>query len=96
MERFLQERLQEAVERGCRIMRGYVGVDQFICRRAGGGELLYNPAVEINLRMTMGHVARNIYDLHFRELGLGEGTHCFEPLQGVVPADGDALYKRIL
>lgn len=96
VERFLQERLQEAVGRGCRIMRGYVGVDQFICRRAGGGELLYNPAVEINFRMTMGHVARNIYDLHFRELGLGEGTHCFEPLQGVVPADGDALYKRIL
>lgn len=96
VERFLQERLQEAVGRGCRIMRGYVGVDQFICRRAGVGELLYNPAVEINLRMTMGHVARNIYDLHFRELGLGEGTHCFEPLQGVVPADGDALYKRIL
>lgn len=96
VERFLQERLDEAVEQGCRILRGYVGVDQFICRRAGEEELLYNPVVEINFRMTMGHVARNIYDLHSGELGLGEGTHCFEPLQGVVPAYGEALDTGIL
>lgn len=86
VERFLQERLDEAVGQGCRILRGYVGVDQFICRRGQGEVPLYNPSVEINLRMTMGHVARNIFDLHAEELGLGEGTHCFEPLQGVIPA----------
>ncbi len=90
VERFLQERLQEAAEQGGRMLPGYVGVDQFICRRGIGEALLYNPAVEINFRMTMGHIARNIFDLHSAEFGLGEGTHCFEPLQGVIPVYADA------
>ena len=95
VERFLQERLQEAAGRGCRMLPGYVGVDQFICRRGIGEALLYNPAVEINFRMTMGHIARNIFDLHSAEFGLGEGTHCFEPLQGVIPVYADAgLYHK--
>lgn len=85
VERFLQERLQEAMRSGCRILRGYVGVDQFICRRGTGSLLFYNPAVEINFRMTMGHIARNIYDFHSEELGLGSGTHCFEPVVGIFP-----------
>ena len=41
---------------------GYVGVDMMVYR--DGGELLVNPAVEINLRMTMGMVARTVYDRH--------------------------------
>ena len=57
---------------------GFVGVDMFVCE---GGIL--NPAMEINLRMTMGLIARNIYDFHKEEYGLGEGTHCFEPERGI-------------
>jgi len=95
VERFLQERLQEAAGQGCRMLPGYVGVDQFICRRGIGEALMYNPAVEINFRVTMGHIARNIFDLHSAEFGLGEGTHCFEPLQGVIPVYADAgLYHK--
>lgn len=78
VERFLQEKLG-----GCGNLRGFVGIDQFVCRRLGGEEILYHPAVEMNLRMTMGHIARNIYDFHAEEFGLGEGTHCMEPARGI-------------
>ena len=57
---------------------GFIGVDMFISE---GGIL--NPAMEINLRMTMGLIARNIYDFHKEEYNLGEGTHCFEPERGI-------------
>ena len=57
---------------------GFVGVDMFISK---GGVI--NPAMEINLRMTMGLIARNIYDFHKEEYGLGDGTHCFEPERGI-------------
>lgn len=61
---------------------GFIGVDQFICPH--NGAMLYNPAMEINLRMTMGLIARNIYDYHKEEYALGEGTHCFEPESGII------------
>lgn len=92
-----QERVQQGMElkesdpQGKDGLRGFVGVDQFICRRQEGEQLFYNPAVEINLRMTMGHIARNIYDLHSAEFGLGEGTHCFEPLRGIFPCGEEAV-----
>lgn len=81
VERFLQEKLQGKYT-------GFVGVDQFVAEIGPGEELsgrkyLWNPAMEINLRMTMGLVARNIYDFHSKEFGLGEATHCFEPEKGV-------------
>ena len=44
---------------------GYVGVDMMVYR--DGGEFLINPAVEINMRMTMGMVARVIYDRYVGE-----------------------------
>ena len=75
---FLQEKLKGRYW-------GYVGVDQFIF--AEGGKYLLNPAVEINLRMTMGLIARNIFDYHSKEFDLGNGTHCFEPLNGVILCD---------
>ena len=89
VERFLQEKLcagkADYEETGC--YRGFVGVDQFVYREGDElqGRVFYNPAVEINLRMTMGLVARNIYDFHKEEFSLGEGTHCFEPLKGIFP-----------
>lgn len=43
-----------------KIYEGYVGVDMFIYRGKEG--FLLNPVVEINLRMTMGMVARQLYD----------------------------------
>lgn len=39
---------------------GFVGVDMFIYKNNGG--FMLNPVVEINLRMTMGMVARILYD----------------------------------
>ena len=61
---------------------GFVGVDMFLYRE-GEGRVMINPAVEINLRMTMGLIARNIFDHHREELQLGDGTHCFEPERGI-------------
>ena len=61
---------------------GFVGVDMFLYR-GGEGRIMVNPAVEINLRMTMGLIARNIYDHHREEFQLGDGTHCFEPESGI-------------
>ena len=86
VERFLQEKLLGKYV-------GFVGVDQFVAESNGRQELsgrryLWNPAMELNLRMTMGLVARNIYDFHKEEFRLGEGTHCFEPERGVFPVEG--------
>ena len=75
MAGFLQEKL------GGRYT-GFVGVDMFLYR-GGEGRIMVNPAVEINLRMTMGLIARNIYDHNREEFQLGEGTHCFEPESGI-------------
>ena len=69
--RWLEEKLQGKYT-------GFVGVDMFVSK---GGIL--NPAMEINFRMTMGLIARNIYDFHKEEYCLGEGTHCFEPERGI-------------
>lgn len=57
---------------------GYIGVDQMFCEDG------YVMASEINLRMTMGHIARNIYDSHREDLNLGEGTHLFNPVSGFI------------
>ena len=89
VERFLQWKLC-AGGNGSEVCAGYcgfVGVDQFVYSAGGDlqGRVFYNPAVEINLRMTMGLIARNIYDFHKVEFSLGEGTHCFEPLKGIFP-----------
>lgn len=42
--------------------RGYLGIDQFVYQANGG--TLYHPAVEINVRMTMGLLAHQQYVLH--------------------------------
>jgi len=51
---------------------GYLGVDMFIAR-IEDGTYLVNPCVEINVRMTMGLLARKLFD-GFRDR-IGEGTH---------------------
>ena len=45
------------------IYRGFVGVDMFICRDCDGGFRI-EPCVEINVRMTMGLLARRLFDRH--------------------------------
>ena len=47
--------------------QGYFGVDMFIYKQVDG-TFAINPCVEINMRMTMGMVARLFYD-HFVKLG---------------------------
>jgi hypothetical protein len=41
---------------------GYLGIDMMICRFTGTPQYRIHPCVEINLRMTMGVVARLFYD----------------------------------
>lgn len=57
---------------------GYVGVDQMCCKDG------FVCASEINLRMTMGHIARNIYDLYANEYNLVDGEFSFSPVDGII------------
>lgn len=58
---WIQEKLQNFInERIAPYYDGYVGVDMFVYRE--NQNICINPAVEINLRMTMGMAARIIYD----------------------------------
>lgn len=75
-------------ENVCGRYEGYVGVDQFVCcgytdagtASSACADLYYNPVVEINLRLTMGLIARNIYDkfADIYDLKGNEGKKCFE------------------
>ena len=53
---------------------GYLGVDMFVCQDDHSGGILLNPCVEINVRMTMGLLARKVYDR--LEEKLGDGEYC--------------------
>lgn len=71
---FLKKRVSGSYE-------GFIGVDQFVYEYGGtddGPKYRFNPVVEINLRMTMGLVARNIYDRFSAEFHLVDGKSCFE------------------
>lgn len=57
---------------------GYIGVDQMCCKDG------FVCASEINLRMTMGHIARNIYDLYANEYNLVDGEFSFSPVDGII------------
>ncbi len=59
---------------------------------ADAGIYRFNPVVEINLRMTMGLVARNIYDRFSNEYNLQDGSHIFEICRNV-PKIGKYTYK---
>ncbi|MDD6254096.1 MAG: hypothetical protein PUA96_08650 [Bacteroidales bacterium] len=66
---------------------GYAGVDMFICDDGAGGSLLA-PSVEINARMTMGLLARRLFDRHLDGDGCpGRGK------SGSLPADGHFVMK---
>lgn len=91
---FLKERIAGKYD-------GFIGVDQFVYTDfnrlntdvdADAGIYRFNPVVEINLRMTMGLVARNIYDRFSNEYNLQEGSHVFEICRNV-PEIGRYTYK---
>lgn len=90
VDQFVAEELQAA---GAADYQGaaVVGQQDDGLQKAGKGpsgrKFLWNPAMEINLRMTMGLVARNIYDFHKEEFQLGDATHCFEPEKGIFPLE---------
>ena len=52
-------------ERIAHFHRGYLGVDLMICQEGGTGTYFLHPCVEVNLRMTMGLLARFYYDHSF-------------------------------
>lgn len=83
--------------------QGYIGVDQFVCSsypaaQASGAaaqeNLWFNPVVEINLRMTMGLVARNIYDRFAGEYNLQDGMSRFEICRNK-PSEGGYSHRIV-
>ncbi len=78
-------------ERACGRYEGFVGVDQFFSEESG-----FNPVVEINMRMTMGLLARNIYDRFAEQLSIGDGTHRFEIVREKGPAGGKYSFRIVV
>lgn len=70
---------------------GYLGVDMFVCRE--GDRYLIKPSVEINVRMTMGLLARRYYDRHFSLLHPGDDGTCV--LEVLYDPDPSGLRDRI-
>lgn len=79
---------------------GFLGADMLVCRK--GNSFLLNPAVEINVRMTMGLVARVLHDticgkypagriIHQAMAGPSEFNHC----QGNIDGHGYAVLKVV-
>lgn len=62
--------------------RGYVGVDMMIYRSQGVFHI--HPCVEVNLRMTMGIVARLFYDRHIEPGQKGIFKIAFNPVEGAL------------
>lgn len=70
---------------------GYLGADMFICRE--GDRYLVDPCVEINVRMTMGLLARRYYDRHFSLLHPGNDGTCL--LEVIYDTDPSCLSARL-
>ncbi|MGN0187894.1 MAG: hypothetical protein ACI395_00095 [Candidatus Cryptobacteroides sp.] len=84
LESFLSDRF-------CGSYRGFLGVDMFVCR--SGVSYLLNPCVEINVRMTMGLLARRYYDRHFAHAHPREdGLHRLSVIYSAKPS---ALQERL-
>lgn len=78
LEAFLKDRF-------CGQYQGWLGVDMFIYR--SGDSFLLNPCVEINVRMTMGLLARRYYDLHFAPAHPNEdGLHRMSVIYAPTPS----------
>ena len=73
---------------------GYVGADMFIYEEAG--EYRLAPVGELNVRMTMGLLARRLYDRHLsgnpQQIKLLHPDDSELPASDVKPADLDGLY----
>lgn len=82
---WLQPRLTEELQ--ARNFVGYFGIDALVCRDVGG-TLRIKPMVELNPRMTMGHLALNLekrlapgVDADFRILTAAEWHQCANELR---------------
>ena len=79
--------------------RGYFGVDMMIYLPADGSAPLINPAVEINLRMTMGVVAHNLYERLLNKGNRGTLSVRYAPGEAYTDnftAEGSRLVKGTL
>ena len=82
-------------QRLCGKYEGFLGVDLYFYK-GDDGKILCQPVSEINLRMTMGLIARNIYDNRstLLNMDIGEGTHAFEICSNL-PAKGSYSYRFV-
>lgn len=71
---------------------GYVGVDMMICRAVDGGIFLH-PAVEMNVRCTMGVVARCIHDRAVHPASTGRFVIAHAPSAALLAAQQEALAR---
>ena len=72
---------------------GFLGVDMFIFREAGTFRLAH--CVEINVRMTMGLLARRLYDNHLERLvGPGDLDGRYQMCVEFSPRRGDLFARR--
>ncbi|MBR5856115.1 MAG: hypothetical protein IKY70_02450 [Bacteroidales bacterium] len=74
---------------------GFIGIDQFAYLPFEDNRIeenyCYNPVVEINMRMTMGLLAHNIYKISCKERELTDGSHYFEIIRS--HKDGRMTYS---
>jgi hypothetical protein len=77
----VQNRLLSFIERQIApFYSGYLGVDMFVFRHKG--QFLLHPCVEINLRMTMGMVARIFFDHFVHKQSTGRFFIDYFPVSG--------------
>ena len=90
LERVKMELISYLKRTVCGKYEGFIGVDQFFSEELG-----FNPVVEINFRMTMGILARNIYDRFAGELSIGDGSHRFEIVREKGPSGGKYSFRFV-
>lgn len=90
LERVKMELISYLKRTVCGKYVGFIGVDQFFSEELG-----FNPVVEINFRMTMGILARNIYDRFAGELSIGDGSHRFEIVREKGPSGGKYSFRFV-
>jgi hypothetical protein len=68
---------------------GYLGIDMMLCRSVAGEPLRLHPCVEINLRRSMGWVARHLFDRYLHPSARGLFRIDYQ-------SDGEAVWQQHL
>lgn len=71
--------------------QGCLGVDMMVCLSADGKGYVIHPCVEVNLRMSMGMVARQVYDRHVQEGTCGKYVVEYYP----EPGEAERTHRRL-